>query len=60
MASMKLFVNLPKLSVGEVRVDLRSGDIFMAKKFLDTSQNRTMRKEIGSVAMAEGVGSNFF
>ena len=50
--SMKLLVDLPELRIGDVRVDLRGGDVFVAQKLLNGPQICASRKKICRETMA--------
>ena len=41
--------------VGDVRVNLRGGDVFVSQKFLDASQVNALGQQICGIGMAERV-----
>ena len=58
--TMKLFVDVAEVFVGDVRVDLGCADVAVAEHCLDGTQVSAVRKQIGGKNVTEGVRRYFF
>ena len=52
---MELLVYIAQAFISHVRIDLSGRNIFMSKQFLNASQIRPARKEVGSIGVTERV-----
>jgi hypothetical protein len=60
LSTVKLLMNITQALVGDVRVDLGGGDIFVPEQLLDGAQISAVPEQVCGVGMAQRMRSNFF
>lgn len=57
---MEAIVDVAKMGVGDVGVDLSGADVGVAEERLDRAEVGAVDEEVGGEGVAEGVGGNVF